>query len=248
MIQAVSLKAGDSVLEIGPGQGAITFLIEKHAKNVVAVEIDRGFYARLKQRYEGSKHVDVVCADILKFNLKAYLKKKKIKRVKVVANLPYYITTPIIEYLFKNISVIDDIFITIQKEVAERMIALPGGKTYGSFTCFVNYFCLPKILFKIKKDSFWPVPKVDSSFVRLKPYSSDDRPFHVHSQELFFKIIRSSFGQRRKQIFNPLSKVLSKEDLRTIFNANFLSQRAENLSGEDFARASNLIFDFLKKR
>ena len=132
IINSVNVTQEDCILEIGPGGGALTFDLSQKAKKVVAVELDRGLCAALRQQSLPVKNIDVVCQDILKFDLKGFAKKRKIKAFKVVANLPYYITTPIIEYLFKNIRYIDDIYIMVQKEVAERMTSAPVNKIYGS--------------------------------------------------------------------------------------------------------------------
>lgn len=248
MVEAASLTSQRSVLEIGPGRGALTALLAQAVKRVVAVEIDRGLCGILREDFGRADNVDVVCSDILKFDLKSYLIKNEIKKVTVVANLPYYITTPIIEYFVRHIQLIEDIYITVQKEVALRLTALPKTKIYGSLTCFVNYFCEPAILFQIGKGCFRPAPKIDSCFVRLKPYGSKKRPYRARSEELLLRVVRASFGQRRKQILNPLSKIFEKEDLQNISRQDFLTRRAEEFSLGDFVVLSNLIFDFLNKR
>ena len=238
---AVSLHHSDCVLEIGPGRGALTHFLQERSKRLIAIEIDKGLCSALARNLGEAKNTQVVCMDILKFDLGSYLKKSKIKNLKVVANLPYYITTPIIEYLFKHLKSINDIFITVQKEVAMRMVAYPKTKVYGAFTCFVNYFCKPTILFKIKKDSFWPIPKIDSCFVRLEPHRDPKKFYKLRCEELFFKIVRTGFGQRRKQLLNPLSNLVSKDFLKKMPIGNLLSSRAEDLSLEDFVCLSNLI-------
>ncbi|MFH0940442.1 MAG: 16S rRNA (adenine(1518)-N(6)/adenine(1519)-N(6))-dimethyltransferase RsmA [Candidatus Omnitrophota bacterium] len=245
---AVSLLPSDCVLEIGPGRGALTHFLQERSKRLIAIEVDRGLCSQLARDLGEAKNTQVICADILKFDLGSYLKKSKIKNLKVVANLPYYITTPIIEYLFKYLKSISDIFITVQKEVAMRMVATSKTKEYGAFTCFVNYFCKPTIIFKIKKDSFWPVPKIDSCFVRLKPYRDPKKFYKLRSEKLFFKVVRTGFGQRRKQLLNPLSNLVPKDVLKRLPLGGLLSSRAEDLSLGDFARLSNLIFDFSKKQ
>ena len=238
---AVSLNPRDCVLEIGPGRGALTYFLQKKSKRLVAIEVDRGLCSQLAQDFEDAKNTQIVCADILKFDLGSYLKRSKIKKLKVVANLPYYITTPIIEYLFKHLKSISGIFITVQKEVAMRMVANPKTKDYGAFTCFVNYFCKPTILFQIKKDSFWPVPKISSCFVRLLPHPDPKKLYKLRSEKLFFKIVRAGFGQRRKQLLNPLSNLVPKDFLKKLHIGDLLSSRAEDLTIHDFAHLSNLI-------
>lgn len=247
IIESLHLSPGDCVLEIGPGRGALTSDLVEKARRVVAVEIDKGLYENLCLQFKDAKNIDIISGDILKFNLKRYARDSKIKSFKVVANLPYYITTPIIEYLFDNIKYVDDIFVTMQKEVAQRMTASLGTEEYGSLTCFVNYFCRPSILFRIKSGSFWPVPKVESSFVRLKP-RKNELGFNVKSEPLFFKVMRSAFGQKRKRLYASLVKVLDKKMLNQLAASDLLSRRPQELSLTDFAALSNLIFDFLKKR
>jgi len=238
---AVSLHPSDCVLEIGPGRGALTHYLQKRSKRLIAIEVDRGLCSQLARDLGGAKNTQVVCADILKFDLGSYLKRSKINNLKVVANLPYYITTPIIEYLFKHLKSISDIFITVQKEVAMRMVAHHKTKEYGAFTCFVNYFCKPTILFNIKKDSFWPVPKISSSFVRLLPHRDPKKLYKLRCEELFFKVVRAGFSQRRKQLLNPLSNLGSKDFLKKLPIGNLLSSRAEDLTIHDFVRLTNEV-------
>lgn len=248
IIKAAGVSDKDNILEIGPGRGALTFLMAEIALKVLAVEIDRGLCADLAAAAEEHKNINIFCRDILKFDLKAELGKKNIGTVKVVANVPYNITTPIIEYLFRNISCLNDIFIMVQREFAGRMTALPGSREYGSLSCYVNYFCRPKSLFKIKGASFYPAPKVDSCFVRLKPHY-DPRGFYgVRSEALLFKIIRAAFGQRRKRLYGSLSGLLKKEELCAIGCGGLLQRRPEELSLIDFVRLSNVVFDFCQPR
>ncbi len=248
IVRCAGLTASDIVLEIGPGRGALTFEMAKIVKSLIAVELDRGQCLKLIEETKGLNNVDIVCGDILKFNLKSYLKKAKIRSVKVVANVPYYITTPIIEFLFKNIGCVDDIFLTVQREFADRITADPGTSAYGSLTCFVNYHCASERLFNIKSASFWPRPKVESSFLRLRPLKKSEQRVKARSKSLFFKVVRSAFGQRRKRLYASLSNVLDKESLKQLPCQDLLDKRAGELSVPDFLRVSNLIFDFSKKR
>jgi len=248
IICAVGLSNGEAVLEIGPGRGALTFEMAKKTRHLAAVEVDRGLSELLKKRAEGLGNADIICKDILKFNLKGYVKKNKIKSLKVVANLPYYITTPVIEFLFKHAGLLSDIFITVQKEVAERMLAHAGSRSYGSLSCFINYYCTPSILFRIKRGSFWPAPKVESCFVHLKPIKNPQKAAHVKSETLLFKVIRSAFGQRRKQLYSSLADLMDRESVKRSAAGPFLSKRPEELELEDFVALSNLVFDFSRQR
>ncbi len=244
IINDVATNREDIVLEIGPGRGALTFELAKCAAFVLAVEIDRGLSENLKDSFSAYRNVEIVPGDILKVDLKKELKKRKILSVKVVANLPYYITTPILEYLFNNAPLIKDIFIMVQKEVADRMTAKPGTKAYGSLSCFVNYFTIPEILFKIKGASFYPAPRVDSCFVRLKPLKDPENYHGAKSQVLLFDIIRTAFGQRRKRLYGSLSKIVAKEQLNSLPCRKLLELRPEELSLRDFVYLSNVVFDF----
>lgn len=239
----VRVSRRDIVLEIGAGHGALTFLLAQKAGKVVAVEVDRGLLQELFKRAKECGNLTVVGEDILKFDFRKFAKKKRIKSFKVIANLPYYITTPIIERLMKNRDLVSDIFITVQKEVAERMTASAGQDAYGSFSCFVNYFSTPEILFLIKKGSFWPSPKVASAFVRLKPFKDPKARLGLRSEPLFFQIVRASFGQRRKRLLSSLSRIVDKEVLSGLGCEDILLKRPEELGLMDFARLSNLIFD-----
>lgn len=243
IIGAVDASVQDCILEIGSGDGALTFPLAQKAKNVVAVDIDRGRCQALAEAAKNTKNLKIVCSDILKFDLKSFSRRSKIKTFKVVGNLPYYLTTPILEHLFKYLGVVDDIFIMVQKEVAQRLTAHPNTKAYGSLTCFVNYFCCPKVLFKIKSGSFWPRPKIESCFVQLKPHRIPQRKCEVKSELLFFKVVRTAFGQRRKQLYSSLSRLLDRNKLKELGCRDLLSQRPQQLTLEDFAAISNHIFD-----
>lgn len=248
ILNAVSASKNDAVLEIGPGRGALTFELARHAGEFCAIEIDRGLAAQLSESLRVFDGAEIVLSDILDFDLAQYALKKGIKRFRVVGNLPYYITTPILEYLFKNIQYIDDIFITVQKEVADRMIARAGSKDYGSLSCFVSYYCCPQIVFKIKKGSFWPVPNVESAFVHLKVSGPKKRELGIQSESMFFDCVRKSFGQRRKRLLGSLSVLVKKEDLNRLPCVELLKKRPEELTLGDFAKVSNQIFDFLRQR
>jgi 16S rRNA (adenine1518-N6/adenine1519-N6)-dimethyltransferase len=231
----------DVVLEIGPGDGAMTFSLAAHAKKVLAVEIDKGRYRALKEKSKGIKNLEIRQGDFLTFDLPAWARRKKCRDVVVVANIPYYITTPILERLFGQTDLIRDIYVTVQKEVGERLVAKPGAKAYSALTCFAQYFTNPEMLFPIKAGSFWPAPKVDSCFVRLRPYRPTDRPWKVMSEEMFFKVIRAAFGQRRKMLASSLTKIAGKEVLLKRVPQDLLLRRPETLSLHDFAVVANQI-------
>lgn len=239
----IAIGSDDHVLEIGPGQGALTYLLMDAARSVTAVEIDRGWAKALAQATKTQNRLHVVCADFLKWDLKAYARRRKISSFVVVANIPYYITTPILENLFGHIGLLKDVYLMVQKEVAHRMTAQAGTKVYSAFTCFVSYYCEPAILFQIKPGSFRPLPKVDSCFVRLRPRPAKERKAGVSSPALMFKIIRAAFGQRRKRLWASLAKVLSREYMLSLSDTFDFKRRAEDISLEEYQRLSNLVFD-----
>ena len=160
IIVYLEIKPDDIILEIGAGRGELTNLIAKEAEKVYALEIDNSLCGILKENLKSYSNVEIINRDILKFNLRAYFRNLK-QNLKVFGNIPYYISSPIIEHLFNYRNKIESIFITVQKEFAKRVTAIPGSKEYGSLSCFVQYYAKPKIIFNIKKASFFPVPKVD---------------------------------------------------------------------------------------
>jgi 16S rRNA (adenine1518-N6/adenine1519-N6)-dimethyltransferase len=225
------------VLEIGAGTGLMTGLIATSVKEVIALEIDGSLIDRLKDSVKDFKNVNIVNQDILKFDLNQILA----KRLKAFGNIPYYITTPIIEHLLRFRDKIEMIFLTVQKEFGRRMVAQPGSKDYGSFSLFVQYYTEPKILFNIKKNSFYPAPKVDSCFLRL--YIRLSPAVSVKNEQVLFKVIRSSFQQRRKTLKNSLKSMIPAEKLNSFFEKYGINPkvRSETLSLQDFANLANLI-------
>lgn len=246
IIDVLDLKPTDIVLEIGSGRGELTELISHRAQKVYALEIDRRLFKILTESLSTRDNTQAINQNILKLDLDRFVKQNKIKaRLKVFGNIPYYISSPIIEHLLHFRRYISGIFITVQKEFSVRVAAQPGSKDYSSFSCFVQYYALPKIPFHISKNCFRPLPKVDSSFLELKIREEPAVP--VKDEELFFKIIRSAFNQRRKILSNSLSAVVASGVLSSFFEQTGLSPkiRPERLSLEDFALLGNL--QFLKK-
>ncbi|MEW6170766.1 MAG: 16S rRNA (adenine(1518)-N(6)/adenine(1519)-N(6))-dimethyltransferase RsmA [Candidatus Omnitrophota bacterium] len=233
IIESCDLKNTDVVLEIGAGNAELTRHLEKKVKKVIALEIDKKLYFSLKENFEAFSNIQIINIDILKYKIK--------QKVIVVGNLPYYISTPIIEHLIKQRKFVKEIFITIQKELAERIVASPNTKEYSSFSCFVQFYNECKILFHIKRNCFYPVPKVDSSFLRLTPRLY---PKKVKDKDLLFKIIRTSFQKRRKVLKNTLKELIPQETIQNALAKLNLSPtiRPENLSLDDFIELSNLIY------
>lgn len=248
IIEAAQITADDFVLEIGPGIGTMTQVLCESARKVATVEIDTSLIPILKDTLSAYDNVDVINEDILKINLEEFVREKNGgKPVKVVANLPYYITTPIIMQLFESHAPIDSITIMVQKEVAERMQQGPGNKEYGALSLAVQYYALPEIIADVSPDCFIPQPKVGSSVIRLTRHEKP--PVDVKSEKLLFQVIRASFNQRRKTLANGLNNYgafsIGKEALQSCIEELGVpaNVRGEALSLEQFARLSNLIFD-----
>ena len=238
IVSNLDLSSSDSVLEIGPGEGAITGALCQESGKVYAVEIDRLLCAFLANKFAGLQNISIINADILKFDLRSLPSGSKYR---VIGNIPYYITSPIVEHLILYRERIEDIFLTVQKEFAHRMVADPGSKAYGSFSCFVQYYTEPEILFLIKRNSFHPAPKVDSCFLRMK--LREEPAVKVKNEAMLFKIIRTAFQQRRKTMKNGLEELIPNRQLEEFFRAYDIEPRirAEDLSLQDFANLANLI-------
>ena len=232
----MELSGQDSILEIGPGRGELTRLLTKEAKFVYAVEVDRELSNSLKEEFAQNPKIKIIHRDILRFALD---KELPVAKLKVFGNIPYYITTPIIEHLLKYRRVIQDIFITVQKEFGERLSASPGSKAYGSFSCFLQYYCSPKVLFNIRKNSFWPAPKVDSCFLKLTLRKNP--AVKVKDPDALFALIRQAFSQRRKTLRNSLQGTIAEERLEGYFKRYNIDRniRPESLGLEDFTRLLN---------
>ncbi|NQU18790.1 ribosomal RNA small subunit methyltransferase A [bacterium] len=246
ILRIISLTKDDLVLEIGPGQGILTKELSKEAKKVIAVELDKKLYDYLKVYLKGFRNIKLINNDILKFNLGEFLRKAGItKKLILVGNIPYSITSPILEYLFRNIELFRNIYLMTQREFALRLIAKPNTKDYSSISCFAQFHTSPKILFSVKRTCFRPKPKVDSCFIELEPkasnfWSKDLRPKDL---EQLFKIIRAAFNQRRKNILNSLAPVVNKKSLlKMLAELNIdWHLRAENISVKDYIRISKRV-------
>ena len=200
IVGASGLNSVDEVLEIGAGLGALTEGLAKKAKVVIAVEIDEGFCRHLRARFSDSPNVRVVRGDFLKMDLAGLSSQNK--KLKVVGNLPYYITTPIIMHLLKNRSFFSQMVVMVQREVAERIAASPGGKDYGVLSVVVQYYADVEKKFLVSKKSFLPSPEVDSTVLSLKPYETS--PVEVRDERLFFSVVKAAFSTRRKKLFNDI--------------------------------------------
>ena len=248
IISSAEITKGDCVLEIGPGIGTMTQYLAEHAGSVVAVEIDKALIPILEETLQDYDNVTVINDDILKVDINRLVEEKNGGRpIKVVANLPYYITTPIIMGLFESHVPIDSITIMVQKEVADRMQEGPGSKEYGALSLAVQYYAKPEIVVNVPPSCFMPQPKVGSAVIRLTRHS--EPPVTVKSEKLLFQVIRASFNQRRKTLANGLANYgafgLPKEELQACIEELGVpvNIRGETLSLEQFAQLSNIIYD-----
>ena len=254
IIASAEITKEDCVIEIGPGIGTMTQYLAENAREVVAVEIDKNLIPILEETLKEYKNVSIVNEDILKVDLNRLVKEKNDGRpIKVVANLPYYITTPIIMGLFEGHVPISSITIMVQKEVADRMQVGPGTKDYGALSLAVQYYAKPEIMLNVPPACFMPRPNVGSAVIRLTRF--EEPPVKAQDERKMFSIIRAAFNQRRKTLANALTNGLAytNEEGRVIhvnrkevceaLEKMGLSQtiRGEALSLEQFARLSDLL-------
>ena len=251
ILKAANIGKEDPVLEIGPGLGTLTrFLCEKASK-VIAVEIDKKIVDTLNVNMSDYKNFELINDDFLKMDLKTVLKENVSKnKYKVVANLPYYITSPIIMKLLREKKQIESITLMVQKEVAYRICASPGGKEFGILSVAVQYHSIPKIIAGVSSTSFMPKPDVDSAIIHL--IIREEPAVRSVDEELFFRVVRASFGQRRKTLLNSLygsDLKMSKDVLKDILKNCEIDdkRRAETLSLNEFAIITNEVSIFLNK-
>lgn len=248
IIEGSNVQENDLVIEIGPGLGTLTsFLLEK-AKKVICVELDSKMIKILNDRFSLYENFELLHDDILKVNLKKLIEEEKqnskIDNVKIVANLPYYITTPIIMKLLEEQLDLESITVMVQKEVGDRLIATPGDKETGAITYTVYYYANSESILEVPKDSFIPEPEVTSEVIKLN--IRKDAPVDVINKEVMFKIIKSAFMQRRKTLINALTNTkvfVNKEEGIKVLHEMGLNEniRAEKLTLENFANIANTI-------
>ena len=237
IVRESKIDKNSFVIEVGPGSGALTYKLAENAKNVLCYEIDEDLKKILDDNLRYFDNVDIIYNDFLKANVSNDISKYKFNSLYLIANLPYYITTPIIVKMIEEKIEVDDILIMVQKEVGDRFKAKPGSKNYGSLSVFLNYYFNVSKVMDVSRTVFLPTPNVDSIVVSLSPKKEK---FDLEDEQLFFKLVKDSFKQKRKTIKNNLKeydlevveKVLNKFDYD-------LSVRAEKLSIEIFVELSN---------
>lgn len=253
IVSAANLDESKGVLEIGPGIGALTEQLASQAGKVVAIEIDQRLMVILQETLSAYEHVEVIHGDVLKLDLKSIAKEHfaGLKNFSVVANLPYYVTTPIIMKLLEEQLPLENIVVMIQKEVAERLGAKPGGKDYGSLSVAVQFYCEPEIISIVPRTVFIPQPNVDSAVIRLKVRK--EPPVSLLNRNHFFDVVQAAFAQRRKTLYNNLlSHFYGKENkegkgqLTAILEQCHIdpSRRGETLTIQEFAGISNTMVTF----
>ena len=248
IIRAAEITEDDFVLEIGPGIGTMTQYLACAARKVVAVEIDKALIPILEDTLSDYDNARVINNDVLKVDIAKLAEEENGgKPIKVVANLPYYITTPIIMGLFENHVPIKSITVMVQKEVADRMQVGPGTKDYGALSLAVQYYAKPYIVANVPPNCFMPRPKVGSAVIRLERY--EEPPVKVKDEKLMFRIIRASFNQRRKTLANGLKNSAeldyTKEEIEAAIEAlgRGASIRGEALTLEEFAKLADFLYD-----
>lgn len=244
IIDGARVKEGDKVIEVGPGIGTLTREMAKRAEKVVAVEIDKNLIPILKETLADFDNTEVVNEDILKVDINKLVDEKLSGGpVKLIANLPYYITTPIVMKFLEEDIPVTDIVVMVQKEVADRMNAVPSTKDYGALSVAVQYYCDTEIVAKAPRHMFIPQPKVDSTVIGL--HIREERKYKADNEQLFFKTVKAAFGQRRKTLLNSLSSmgVLDKAKIKEVLAEAGIDEkrRGETLSIEEFAHLSNII-------
>ena len=250
IVAGAGIGPGDKIIEVGPGIGTLTREMASRAQNLMAVEIDKNLIPILEDTLEDYDNVKIVNEDIIKADIRGLIDENLGGGpVKLVANLPYYITTPIImRFLEENINV-TDIVVMVQKEVAERMNAQPRGKDFGALSVAVQYYCDTEIVAKVPRHLFVPQPNVDSIVIALRV--RPERKYKVDDEDLYFKVVKAAFGQRRKTLLNSISSMgnLAKDQVKEALEEAGIDpkRRGETLSLDEFAILSNVIGNKLKE-
>lgn len=249
IIEGSGIGKNDLVIEIGPGIGVLTVAAATAAGKVIAIEIDKKLIPILQETLCEYDNIEIINQDILKTDLKSIMEQtkeingQKIQGVKIIGNLPYYITTPIIMKILEDKVPVDSITIMLQKEVADRIKAGPGTKTYGALSVAVQYYCTVAHVANAPKEVFIPQPKVDSTIIRLD--IRKEKPVMLISEEAFFAVIKAGFGQRRKTLLNSLTGMhgLTKDEVLSVLKTVGIDpiRRAETLSIHEFAAIANFI-------
>ena len=235
LLSSLNAQAKDHWVEIGPGMGAITEPLLAQGLNLEVVELDRDLVVYLKDKFKAYPHLKIHSADALRFDFAALAKDNE--KLRVIGNLPYNISTPLMFHLLDNANCIEDMHFMLQKEVVDRICAEPGSKKYGRLSVMMQYYCKTELLFDVPPESFDPAPKVMSAIVKLVPHAQP--PVEVNNLKMLNRVVVQAFSQRRKTLRNSLKKLIEDEAISSLgIDPNL---RAEMISLADFARLSNLI-------
>jgi len=237
ILKSIDPAPDDRLLEIGPGQAALTDLLAASGAQLDCVELDRDLAGFLEKRFAGNERVRIHQHDILKFDLQSLTPALERNSLRVIGNLPYNISTPVLFHLLKSHELIKDMVFMLQLEVVERMAAQPGNKTYGRLGLMLQYFCEIEHLFNVPPEAFTPRPKVSSAIVRLRPHT--EFPLKAKDPATLEQVVRTAFNQRRKTLKNSLKTIMSEEAMAET-GIDF-SLRPENLSLADYVRLSDAI-------
>ena len=247
IVDSLDPKDSDVVVEIGPGAGALTKALAERAGKIKSVEIDSKLLPLLNEVLMHHDNVEIINQDFMKTDLGKITNSMSFK---LIGNLPYYITTPIIMKVLEQGPIPQSMVFMIQKEVAQRLASKPGTKDYGAITVAVNYYCTVEYLFTVSKEVFIPKPKVDSAVIRLKPH--DEPPVKVLDENIFFSLIKAGFGQRRKTLSNSLKQIgsLTPTDVKRALRDSEIdpARRAETLEIWEFGRLSDSVTHILNNR
>lgn len=240
IVSGAEVSEKDLVIEIGPGFGVLTDEAAKHAGKVIAIEIDKDLLPVLEFTLAAHKNIEIINEDVLKIDLNELIDNVKIENVKIIGNLPYYITTPILMKLLESNLNAESITVMMQKEVADRILAEPGGKEYGALSVAVQYRTIAETIIEVPRESFFPAPKVDSEVLKLT--LREEPAVKPIDEALFFRLVKAGFSQRRKTILNSLSTSgYPKEEIAACLEAVGIDnkRRAETLSLQDFCSISD---------
>jgi 16S rRNA (adenine1518-N6/adenine1519-N6)-dimethyltransferase len=237
ILSSLQARPGEHWVEIGPGLGALTGPLLKLGLYLDVVELDRDLVAFLKDKFRQQDRLQIHSADALKFDFSALA--EGTEKLRIIGNLPYNISTPLMFHLLDNDSCIEDMHFMLQKEVVDRICAAPGNKKYGKLSVMMQYYCATELLFDVPPESFDPAPKVMSAIVRLVPHKKP--PVEIKDLEMLNKVVTQAFSQRRKTLRNSLKKLIDEEAIIALDINPVL--RAEALSLNDFAKLSNLLHE-----
>ncbi len=250
IIDELNPSQNEIIIEIGPGKGVITDSLAGTNCKLTAIELDKYLYEKLLKKFSQYPNLKFINADILKTSLSDIVNSIPQNEVKIVSNIPYYITSPILEYLVNNRNLYQFAIIMMQYEVGERILAYPDSKKFGALTLFIQYYMEVKKIIEIPKEDFFPVPEVNSIILKISPRK--EPRVKVEDESLFFKVISFAFQKRRKMLHNALALIetlgenIKIENILDEVNIKH-SVRPENLSIEDYAQISNIIFEKMKK-